>query len=146
MNTFKYFPVLFKSAALLVFAWCTANALAAPPNTSTTVYPAVPPNISSASGSKPMMMLATSKDHTLFAPIYTDFEDIDDDGTLDTDFKPTFKYYGYFDATKCYDYSISDGRFNPAAVATITGGALHLFIQQQLLEWQFSKLGKHGAA
>jgi len=122
MNTFKYFPVLFKSAALLVFAWCTANALAAPPNTSTTVYPAVPPNISSASGSKPMMMLATSKDHTLFAPIYTDFEDIDDDGTLDTDFKPTFKYYGYFDATKCYDYSISDGRFNPAAVATITGG------------------------
>lgn len=68
------------------------------------------------------MMLATSKDHTLFAPIYTDFEDIDDDGTLDTDFKPTFKYYGYFDATKCYAYSTSDGQFNPAAIATITGG------------------------
>ena len=43
-------------------------------------------------------MLATSKDHTLFGPIYTDFEDIDEDGVIDTTFKPDFKYYGYFDA------------------------------------------------
>ena len=56
---------------------------------------AIPPNIT-GSTNKPMMMLASSKDHTLFSPIYTDYEDIDGDGILDTDFKPTYKYYGYF--------------------------------------------------
>jgi type IV pilus assembly protein PilY1 len=122
MNLLKYLPKLLKVAALSLFVTAAATALAAPPYTSTTVYPAVPPNISSSSGAKPMMMLATSKDHTLFGPIYTDFEDIDEDGVLDTDFKPAFKYYGYFDATKCYSYSTSDGRFNPAAIATIAGG------------------------
>jgi type IV pilus assembly protein PilY1 len=71
-----------------------------------------------------MLMLAASKDHTLFSPIYTDFEDLDmsDElgyGELDTGFKPTFKYYGYFDPSKCYEYSTSDGRFNPAANAIL---------------------------
>lgn len=122
MNTFKYLPELFKTAALAVAASVAMTVFAAPPLTSTTVYPAVPPNISSSSGVKPMMMIATSKDHTLFGPIYTDFEDIDDDGVLDTDFKSAFKYYGYFDATKCYSYSTTDARFNPAAIATITDG------------------------
>jgi type IV pilus assembly protein PilY1 len=79
----------------------------------------VPPNIITSSN-RPMMMLATSKDHTLFGPIYTDFEDIDGDGALDTGFKPSFKYYGYFDATKCYNYSTASSRFDPAAKATIT--------------------------
>ena len=82
---------------------------------------AVPPNIVTTAN-RPMMMLAASKDHTLFGPIYTDFEDIDGDGTIDTTFIPTFKYYGYFDATKCYSYSTSNNRFNPAALATVTGG------------------------
>lgn len=82
----------------------------------------IPPNIISSSN-KPMLMLATSKDHTLFGPIYTDFEDLDGDGVIDTTFKPTFKYYGYFDATKCYTYSTSDARFNPAASATIDNGS-----------------------
>jgi type IV pilus assembly protein PilY1 len=65
-----------------------------------------------------MLMLLTSKDHTLFSPIYTDFEDLDGDGIIDTTFKPDFKYYGYFDATKCYTYSSS--RFNPARVGSIS--------------------------
>ncbi|GAA4426582.1 hypothetical protein GCM10023090_22820 [Acidovorax lacteus] len=67
-------------------------------------------------------MLAASKDHSLFGPMYTDFEDLDNDGVIDTTYKPDFKYYGYFDATKCYTYSSTDGRFNPAASATISGG------------------------
>ncbi|QHJ01692.1 pilus assembly protein PilY [Xylophilus rhododendri] len=79
----------------------------------------VPPNVVTTSN-RPMVMLATSKDHSLFGPIYTDFEDLDDDGVIDTTFKPTFKYYGYFDATKCYLYSLTDGQFNPAVLATIT--------------------------
>lgn len=96
------------------------GAIAAPPLTSVPTT-AVPPNISS-SGSRPMMMLTSSKDHTLFGPMYTDFEDLDGDGVIDTTFKPDFKYYGYFDSTKCYTYSTSDGRFNPAANATTPSG------------------------
>lgn len=79
-----------------------------------------PPNLGfGATG--PMMMLTASKDHTLFSPIYTDYEDIDGDGVDDTTFKPTFRYYGYFDAGKCYAYNAAAsggrGRFEPAVVA-----------------------------
>lgn len=79
----------------------------------------IPPNIST-SANKPMINLALSKDHTLWGPIYTDYEDLDGDGVLDTDYKPAFKYYGYFDPTKCYEYSATDKRFNPIGNATIT--------------------------
>lgn len=79
----------------------------------------IPPNIVTTAN-KPMMMLATSKDHTLFGPIYTDFEDIDDDGVIDTTFKPSFKYYGYFDSGKCYNYV--NGRFEPQGLAILNAG------------------------
>lgn len=78
----------------------------------------VPPNITTTSN-RPMVMLAASKDHSLFGPIYTDFEDVDGDGVIDTTFIPTFKYYGYFDSTKCYAYDTGNSRFNPAVLATI---------------------------
>lgn len=77
----------------------------------------VPPNIVT-SANKPMIMLTASKDHTLFGPVYTDFEDLDGDGVIDTTFKPDFKYYGYFDATKCYAYE--SGIFVPKVLATKT--------------------------
>jgi len=81
----------------------------------------LPPNVGAGSGG-PMMMLVASKDHTLFAPIYTDFEDVDGDGVLDFTFKPTFSYYGYFDPTKCYAYvtgrsSNKLARFEPQGMA-----------------------------
>lgn len=79
---------------------------------------AIPPNIASTSA-KPMMMLTTSKDHTLFGPVYTDFEDLDDDGIVDFTFKPSFSYYGYFDSKKCYSYVTSSNRFEPSALATV---------------------------
>jgi type IV pilus assembly protein PilY1 len=74
----------------------------------------VPPNIVTTAN-KPMVMLTASKDHTLFGPVYTDFEDLDGDGVIDTTFTPTFKYYGYFDATKCYAYE--SGTFVPKVLA-----------------------------
>ena len=80
----------------------------------------IPPNISS-SPNKPMMMLVSSKDHTLFSPIYTDYEDIDGDNIIDSEFKPDYKYYGYFDSGKCYQYSPADGRFNPHSFAVLSG-------------------------
>jgi type IV pilus assembly protein PilY1 len=85
-----------------------------------------PPNIGYGIGG-PMMMLAASRDHTLFSPIYTDYEDIDGDGTDDYTFKPTFRYYGYFDASKCYSYNAARAvpRFEPAvdAVKVAQGSA-----------------------
>lgn len=85
---------------------------------------AYPPNIAEGTGG-PMMMLTASRDHTLFAPIYTDYEDIDGDGSVDYTFKPTFRYYGYFDNKKCYVYNGSHstgGRFEPKEMSTLAGG------------------------
>ena len=72
----------------------------------------VPPNVVTTSN-RPMVMLAVSKDHSLFGPVYSDFEDLNDDGIIDTTFIPNFRYYGYFDATKCYSYITSSGQFEP---------------------------------
>lgn len=76
---------------------------------------AYPPNVGYGVGG-PMMMLTASRDHTLFSPIYTDYEDIDGDGVDDYTFKPTFRYYGYFDPVKCYSYNpahAAGARFEP---------------------------------
>ena len=100
---------------ILVALGFTATAGWADPYSVSLPRDAVPPNIVSTAN-KPMMMLATSKDHTLFGPVYTDFEDLDGDGTIDTTFKPDFRYYGYFDATKCYVYQ--NNRFEPTTTAT----------------------------
>lgn len=93
------------------------------PRFSSTSIAAYPPYISGGGGG-PMMMLTASRDHTLFAPIYTDYEDIDGDGAVDYTFKPTFRYYGYFDPEKCYAYNKGEGRFKPAAMATASNNRL----------------------
>lgn len=99
----------------------------ATPITVSTPIPAIPPNIVTGPN-RPMMMLATSKDHTLFGPVYTDFEDLESSvsepgfGVIDTEFKPSFPYYGYFDRAKCYAYNTTDGRFNPAANSIMVDG------------------------
>lgn len=94
---------------------CTASAT---PLDVSAPQTAVPPNIATQP-LRPMMMLAVSKDHTLFGPVYTDFEDIDGDGAIDTTFLPAFKYYGYYDAAKCYAYSGARARFEPAVMADV---------------------------
>ncbi len=83
---------------------------------------AYPPNISFGSGG-PMVMLTASRDHTLFSPIYTDYEDLDGDGQDDYTYKPTFRYYGYFDADKCYAYNATRAiqRFEPVAMPAKIG-------------------------
>jgi type IV pilus assembly protein PilY1 len=102
--------------------------------------PAVPPNISSGN-SKPMMMIAASRDQTLFGPVYSDFEDVDDDGIIDFTFKPAFVYYGYFDSSKCYSYSTSSNRFNPEINSTktsdgrLTCPSVHDYWSGNFLNW-----------
>lgn len=117
----KRLTAILAPAALLLLALLGHAAWATAVDVSTPKY-GVPPNITTSSN-RPMMMLATSKDHSLFGPIYTDFEDLEGDGTINTTFQPTFKYYGYFDATKCYVYSSTNARFEPNTAATASAPA-----------------------
>jgi type IV pilus assembly protein PilY1 len=81
-----------------------------------TDYTAYPPFISQTV--PPLVMIAMSKDHRMFFKAYTDVMDLDNDGTIDTTYKDTINYYGYFDSNKCYTYSTTNGRFEPAVAAT----------------------------
>ena len=76
----------------------------------------IPPNILAANN-LPMVMLSASKDFTMFWKAYTDFDDINADGVIDRTFMPAFKYYGYFDPTKCYNYSSGNKRFEPKRIS-----------------------------
>lgn len=52
----------------------------------------------------PLVMLVMGRDHTLYYEAYNDATDLDGDGVLDTHFKSSITYYGYFDSSKCYAY------------------------------------------
>lgn len=65
----------------------------------------------------PLNMLVMGRDHTLYYEAYNDASDLDRDGTPDVGYKPDrIDYYGYFDSHKCYTYSTTNNRFNPASV------------------------------
>ncbi len=66
----------------------------------------------------PLVMMNVSRDHQLSYKAYNDYSDLNNDGVPETTYKDTINYYGYFDSSKCYDYSIANGRFVPAATAT----------------------------
>ena len=61
----------------------------------------------------PVVMLNVGRDHQLHYKAYTDYSDLDEDGVLETTYKHTITYYGYFDSFKCYTYSSSNNRFEP---------------------------------
>ncbi len=62
---------------------------------------------------EPRVMLVASRDHQLSIKAYTDYSDLDGDGQLDTTYKDSITYFGYFDSGKCYTYA--NARFEPAA-------------------------------
>lgn len=62
---------------------------------------------------EPRVMLLVSRDHELSKKAYNNYSDLDGDGTLDTTYKDSIVYYGYFDSKKCYSYT--NNRFEPAA-------------------------------
>ena len=64
-------------------------------------------------------MLTLSNDEQLYHKAYTDFDDVDGDRLIDIGYKDTINYSGYFDATKCYEYSgaVDAGKFEPTALA-----------------------------
>ena len=123
MNRKQRHPMLIQKIKLFATSLIVALAVITPFDVALgQAPPIIPPNIVSTNA-KPMMMITASKEHSLFGPIYNDFEDIDGDGVIDTDFKPTFKYYGYFDSRKCYSYSTTNNRFDPAEATTGTNYA-----------------------
>ena len=82
-------------------------------------YTAYPPFLASAA--PPLVMIVMSRDHRLFYKAYNDVMDLDDDGVVDTTYKDTINYYGYFDPNLCYGYvGGSTKRFEPQATATGT--------------------------
>lgn len=64
-----------------------------------------------SAGVPPLVMLDISKDQQLFKKAYNDYSDLDGDGQLETGYKHSVDYYGYFDPYKCYTYT--GGRFEP---------------------------------
>lgn len=77
----------------------------------------------------PMVLFGMSNDHQLFYKAYTDYDDLDADGIIDTSYLHAFLYYGYFDSTKCYKYSTNAKRFEPKSLADsenyCTGSSRH---------------------
>ncbi len=65
----------------------------------------------------PLVMLDLSKDQQLYKKAYNDYSDLDSDGEIETGYKHSIDYYGYFDSSKCYAYSTASQRFEPAAAA-----------------------------
>ncbi len=61
----------------------------------------------------PQVMFVMGKDHKFYYPAYNDASDIDNDGQLETGYKHSFDYYGYFDSYKCYNYNSQKGWFEP---------------------------------
>jgi type IV pilus assembly protein PilY1 len=70
----------------------------------------------------PLVMLVMDKDHRQFLRAYNDITDMDGDGVIDTTYKDTIAYDGYFDWLKCYTYVPANNRFEPAAWATGANG------------------------
>jgi type IV pilus assembly protein PilY1 len=72
----------------------------------------LPPYLSETKGS-PMVMLNLSRDHQLFYKAYNEYSDLDGDGLPETQYKHSYRYYGYFDNQRCYTYNTTDNRFVP---------------------------------
>lgn len=80
-------------------------------------YDAIPPTFASGSANTdPLVMLAMSNDHQLYVKAYTDYTDLDGNGTIDTTYIDTFDYYGYFDSNRCYSHAA--GKFTPEESAS----------------------------
>ncbi|HEY6530497.1 MAG TPA: PilC/PilY family type IV pilus protein [Cellvibrionaceae bacterium] len=85
----------------------------------------------------PVVMLTMPKDHQLFFKAYSDYEDLDG-GDVETTFKPTIEYVGYFDNKLCYEYNSVNGWLEPKTEVyseTITVGS------EQRTAWYCNKNG-----
>ncbi|NMQ20266.1 hypothetical protein E4P82_14305 [Candidatus Competibacter phosphatis] len=89
----------------------------------------------------PRVMLVMSRDHQLYIKAYTDYSDLDEDGSLDTTYNDQVNYSGYFDSNKCYTYTNS--RFEPSREVPNEG--LHACGGTGEWSGNFFELGNHDA-
>ncbi len=108
MTSWKWFSSYFVSL-LLVSGQAVSGA-------NSQLYSAVPPLLNKSS--EPLVMLVMSVDHELFKKAYPDYSDLDGDGVLDTTYKDSFNYLGYFENEWCYRYDSSQSRFTPTQKST----------------------------
>lgn len=80
----------------------------------------LPPYLSEIKGS-PMIMLNMSRDHQLFYKAYNEYSDLDGDGIVETQYKHSYAYYGYFDNQRCYSYDTGTNRFVPTRKVATDG-------------------------
>ena len=80
----------------------------------------LPPYLTEVKGA-PMIMLNMSRDHQLFNKAYNEYSDLDGDGVIETQYKHSYKYYGYFDNQRCYTYNTSFNRFIPTRKTDTAG-------------------------
>lgn len=69
----------------------------------TNIFASSPINLSGDTVS-PHVMINTSNDHQFYFKAYNDYSDLDGDGAIETTYKHSVDYYGYFDSNTCYDY------------------------------------------
>lgn len=58
----------------------------------------------------PLVLLAMGRDHKIYYEAFNDAYDLDNDGRIDTGYKHSINYYGYFDPNRCYTYSTTGTR------------------------------------
>jgi type IV pilus assembly protein PilY1 len=80
----------------------------------------LPPYLTEIKGA-PMVMLNMSRDHQLFFKAYNEYSDLDGDGVIETQYKHAYKYYGYFDNERCYEYNTTSNRYIPTRKVDATG-------------------------
>lgn len=88
-------------------------------------YSMLPP-LSEKVDVNPMVMLTLSGDHQLFLKAYNDYDDLDENGRLDvyeTTYNRDFRYTGYFDSRKCYQYNDAENYFMPVSNAVVSSGS-----------------------
>ncbi len=94
-------------------------------NFSMSNYSAYPAGINALSTPDvpPMILLVMSRDEQLFNKAYSDYTDLNNDGTLDTTYLDSFTYNGYFDPNICYSYgTMPAGGKGFYAATTVTVG------------------------
>ena len=118
MKKFKW--IILITAVFMIMVIPHSFLPAAPPLPSADLidYTADPPFLSE--NVPPLVMFVISKNHKLFYKAYNDVVDLDEDDVIDSTYKDSIEYYGYFGSRICYTYSSGSSRFEPDAPATGT--------------------------
>ena len=108
-------------------------------------FSATPPE--SSRDDPPIVMMSLSRDHQYFFRAYNDYTDLDPEDLTDVDengnpniettYKHSFSYFGYFDSTKCYAYDSTPGVYRPDSFADTNTNYCSLAGQDNLWSGNF---------